>query len=116
MRKCNDDAHGDVQIGKLSSQLSGYQISFLLLIVLSYCSGHLPIRFNQKGANVIAVLAMVDLAGVASCFQVEFRAATDRTDLLNNIGLHDDAIVLLRSYPFAWGNPLPALPAEGRLQ
>lgn len=52
---------------------------------------------------------MVNLAGIPSCFQVEFGAAADRTDLLNDIGLqlHDYAIKLLRSYPFAWDNPLP---------
>jgi hypothetical protein len=59
---------------------------------------------------------MVNLAGVASCFQVKFGAAADRANFLNNIWFHDDSIMLLRSYLFAWSNHLLALPAMRRLQ
>ncbi len=66
------------------------------LIVLSYGLGHLLVRLHDKSAHVIAVLAMVDLAGVAACFQIEFRAAADRADLKHFFGLHDYTINALR--------------------
>ena len=36
----------------------------------------------QSEPQVVAILAAVDLAGVAACFQVEIGAAADRADLL----------------------------------
>jgi hypothetical protein len=61
----------------------------ILLVVLFYGFSHLLISLDDQGANVFAVLAMVKLACVAACLQVQIGAAADRADLLDLFGIHD---------------------------
>ena len=71
-------------------------VSFLF-VVLFDGPDHLLVRLHNKSAHVVAYFAAIDLAGVASSLQIEFRAAADRADLLDLFRLHDCFMNSLRS-------------------
>lgn len=65
-------------------------IPFLLGIVLSDRLGHLLIRLHDQWSHVIAILAVIGLAGVASSLIVKICATADRADLADLFWFHEE--------------------------
>lgn len=82
---------------------------FLVLIVIFDCLCHLLVRLHNQRAHIIAVLAVVDLAGIPACLIVKVGTAADRADLDDLFRFHEKVIDLIRIESFGTAGRIASL-------